>query len=257
MPTRATCWPARCCSPAATIPRSRSGTASASPPWARCGSWACGMRPSPPSAASWPSTRGCAWTSTITGARGSAWRRAVFFHALEMRPVVTAPGTVDLEIDVLERRGFGGVPYLVGRGIADLTREKVRLRYANLGPRDHRRRRVQVGGDPALPADSRWTRSARSASRACVSIDGMGARPTYDLEDGSGPFRLRTHGGGVRGRVVSPAARWPRPACASVTAPGTSRDRTRRMGRSSASSSASTTPSGPADATTSRDRSGP
>src|SRR5687767_13812772 len=55
------------------------------------------------------------------------------FHAIEMRPVVTAPGTVDLEVDVLERHGFGAVPELVGRGVANLTRKKVRLQYANLG----------------------------------------------------------------------------------------------------------------------------
>ena len=153
-----------------------------------------------------------------------------FFDALEMRPVVTAPGAVDLEIDVLERHGFGGLPELVGRGVADLTREKVRLRYANLGPRDHRRRRVQVGGDPALPRiHAGRVPSARLPGHALDRRPGGRVRPTTSRtaagRSGCGPAA-----GECAGAWSSPAARWPRPACASATAPGTPRGRTRRTG---------------------------
>ncbi len=124
-----------------------------------------------------------------------------YFHGLEMRPVVTAPGAVDLEIDVLERHGFGGLPFLVGRGVADLTREKVRLRYANLSTG------ITVGGEYKWEATQPFLGFTLDAYRplgfpGMLSIDGLGAHPTYDLEDGSGPFRLRTRGGGARGRVV-------------------------------------------------------
>ena len=124
-----------------------------------------------------------------------------FFDGLEMRPVVTAPGAVDLEIDVLERHGFGSTPELAGRGIADLTRKKVRARYANLGGG------ISVGGEYKWEASQPFLAFTLDAFRplgfpGMLSIDGLRSHPTYDFEDGSGPFRLRTRGGGVRGRVV-------------------------------------------------------
>jgi len=125
-----------------------------------------------------------------------------FFDAVEMRPMVTGPGEVDLEIDVLERHGFGSIPELAGRGVADLTRKKVRLRYANLGGLG-----ISVGGEYKWEATQPFLGFTLDAFRplgfpGMLSIDGLRSRPSYDLEDGSGRFRLRTRGGGVRGRVV-------------------------------------------------------
>jgi hypothetical protein len=124
-----------------------------------------------------------------------------FFDAVEMRPVVTAPGKVDLEIAVLERHGFGPRPVLAGRAAADLARKKVRLRYANLGGG------ITVGGEYKWEATQPFLGFTLDAFRplgfpGMLSIEGLRARPTYDLDDGGGPFRLRTRGGGVRGRVV-------------------------------------------------------
>ena len=125
-----------------------------------------------------------------------------FFEAVEMRPIVTAPGRVDLEIDVLERHGFGSLPELAGRGVADLTRKKVRLRYANIGGPG-----ISVGGEYKWEATQPFLGFTLDAFRplgfpGMLSIDGLRSHPSYDLEDGSAGFRLRTRGGGVRGRMV-------------------------------------------------------
>jgi hypothetical protein len=124
-----------------------------------------------------------------------------FFDAVEMRPIVTAPGRVDLQIDVLERHGFGSLAELAARGAVDLSRKKVRLQYGNLVPG------ISVGGEYKWEATQPFLGFALDAFRplgfpGMVSIDGLRSRPSYDLEDGSGRFRLRTRGGGVRGRVV-------------------------------------------------------
>jgi hypothetical protein len=124
-----------------------------------------------------------------------------FFDAVEMRPIVTAPGKVDLEIDVLERHGFGPIPELAGRAAVDLTRKKVRLRYANLGGG------ITLGGEYKWEATQPFVGFTLDAFRpfgfpGMLSIDGLRWRPSYDLEDGSGRFRMRARGGGVRGRVV-------------------------------------------------------
>jgi hypothetical protein len=124
-----------------------------------------------------------------------------FFVTVEMRPIVTSPGKVDLEIDVLERRGFGPIPELAARGAVDLTRKKVRLAYANLGAG------ITLGGEYKWEATQPFLGFTLDAFRplgfpGMLSIDGLRYRPTYDLEDGNGRFRLRTRGGGVRGRVV-------------------------------------------------------
>lgn len=123
------------------------------------------------------------------------------FDEVQMRPIVTAPGKVDLEIDVLERHGFGNISELAGRGAADLTRKKVRLRYANLGGG------ITLGGEYKWEATQPFLGFTLDAFRplgfpGMLSIDGLRSRPSYDLEDGNGGFRLRTRGGGVRGRVV-------------------------------------------------------
>lgn len=124
-----------------------------------------------------------------------------FFDALELRPVVAGPGAVDLELDVLERHGFGPLPQLAGRGIADLTRRKVRLRYANLGGW------LSIGGEYKWEATQPFLGFTLDAFRplgfpGMISIDGLRSRPSYDLEEGGGRFRLRTRGAGARARVV-------------------------------------------------------
>ena len=124
-----------------------------------------------------------------------------FFDTVEMRPVVTGPGKIDLEIAVLERHGFGNMRQLAVRGAVDLTRRKVRLRYVNLG------NRFTVGGEYKWEASQPFLGGTVDVFRplgfpGMVSIEGLRSRPSYDFEDGTGPFRLRTIGGGVRGRVV-------------------------------------------------------
>jgi hypothetical protein len=116
-------------------------------------------------------------------------------------PVGTAPGTVDLEVDVVERHGFGSVPELVGRGIADLFGKEVKLRYANLG------HGISLGGKYKWESTQPFLGGRLDAFRplgfpGMVSIEGLRWRPSFDLEDGAGRFRMRSVGGGVRGRVV-------------------------------------------------------
>jgi hypothetical protein len=124
-----------------------------------------------------------------------------FFDFFEMRPVVTGPGRVDLEVDVLERHGFRSLPELAVRGAADLTRKKVRLEYANLAGS------ISLGGEFKWEDTQPLVGFTVDAFRpfgfpGMLSVEGLRSRPSYDLEDGSGRFRLRTRGGGVRGRFV-------------------------------------------------------
>ncbi len=123
------------------------------------------------------------------------------FETVEMRPIVTGPGVVDLELAVLERHGFGSIPQTAARGIVDLTRKKVRLEYANVIDG------ISVGGEYKWEATQPFLRATVDAFRplkfpGMVSVDALRARPSYDLDDGRGRFRLRTRGGGVRARVV-------------------------------------------------------
>jgi hypothetical protein len=124
-----------------------------------------------------------------------------FFDSVEMRPVVTTPGKVDLEIAVLERHGFGSIPELAVRGAVDLTRRKVRLRYVNLAGG------ITLGGEYKWEATQPFLGFTVDAFRpfgfpGMVSIEGLRSRPSYDFEEGAGPFRVQTKGGGLRGRVV-------------------------------------------------------
>ena len=122
-----------------------------------------------------------------------------FFDSVEMRPLVTAPGKVDLEVAVLERHGFGSIPELAVRGAVDLTRRKVRLRYVNL------RGGITLGGEYKWEETQPFIGFTVDAFRplgfpGMVSLEGLRSRPSYDF--GEGPFRMRAKGGGVRGRVV-------------------------------------------------------
>ena len=124
------------------------------------------------------------------------------FEHVVLRPAVTAPGRVDLEIDVLERHGFGPTAEVIGRGVVDLTRRKVRLRYANVAGEG-----ITVDGEYKWEATQPLATLGVSMRRplgfpGTVHVDGLRARPTYDLEDGAGRFRLRTKGGGIRARAA-------------------------------------------------------
>lgn len=124
------------------------------------------------------------------------------FDVVELRPIVTGPGRVDLEVDVLERHGFGSMPEFVGRAAVDLARKKIRLRYVNIGGEG-----LTVGGQYKWEATQPFLGFTLQALRplgfpGTIQVEGLRARPQYDLEDGAGPFRLRTRGGGIRARVV-------------------------------------------------------
>jgi hypothetical protein len=125
------------------------------------------------------------------------------FSTVTLRPLVTSPGAVDLEIALIERHGFGPLPEVVGRGISDLIfRQRVRLRYANLG-----------GEGISIGAEYKWEDTQPFAGMTVdllrplgfpgtVRFEGLRTRPLYDLEDGSAAFRMTAHGGGIRLRSV-------------------------------------------------------
>ena len=124
------------------------------------------------------------------------------FAAVLLRPAVHTAGTVDLEVALLEQHGFGSIPELVGRGIVDVLREKVRVRYANL-----------FGEGLTVGAEYTWedTQPFLGANLALlrplgfpgtVRLDGFRWRPLYDFDDEAGPVRLRVRGAGINTRSV-------------------------------------------------------
>ena len=125
------------------------------------------------------------------------------FSTVTLRPLVTSPGAVDLEVALLERHGFGPIPELVGRGVSDLIfRQRVRLRYANLG-----------GEGISIGAEYKWQDTQPFAGLTVdllrplgfpgtVRLEGLRTKPLYDLEDGTGAFRMTSRGGGIRFRSV-------------------------------------------------------
>ena len=129
------------------------------------------------------------------------------FSTVTLRPLVASPGVVDLEIALIERHGFGPLPEVVGRGVSDLVfRQRVRLRYANVGGEG-----ISIGGE------YRWEDTQPFAGMTVdllrplgfpgtVHLEGLRTRPLYDLEDGTGAFRMTGHGGGVRVRSVIASA---------------------------------------------------
>jgi hypothetical protein len=124
------------------------------------------------------------------------------FEHVTLRPTVTEPGRADLDLDVLERHGFGPLPELAARGVVDLTRRKISLRYANIAGEP-----VTVGGEykwestqPSLGFTVALRRPL--GFPGTIHLDALRARPSYDLEDGGGRFRLRTRGGGLRARTA-------------------------------------------------------
>jgi hypothetical protein len=124
-----------------------------------------------------------------------------FFTLVDLRPVVTGPGTVDLEIATVELHGFGSIPETAVRAAVDLTRRKVRARYANVVDG------VTVSGEYKWESTQPFLGVEVAALRplhfpGMIFLDALAAHPTYDFDNALGPFRLRTHGGGVRGRVV-------------------------------------------------------
>ena len=83
-------------------------------------------------------------------------------------------GAVDLEVGVLERHGLGPLVRRRGRGVADLSREKVRLRYCEPGgagdrraAREYKWERTQPGSRARSPGRGRW------GSRRSSCVDGL------------------------------------------------------------------------------------
>jgi hypothetical protein len=130
------------------------------------------------------------------------------FDRVRLRTVPTqTPGEVTLEIDLVERHGFGPMPAFVGRAAGDLVRQKARLRYDNL-----------LGAGLSVSGEYKWERTqplmllALDAVRplglpANLHLEAQRGRPQYDFDgpQGEAPFTLRTRGGAAAlRRVISP-----------------------------------------------------
>jgi hypothetical protein len=116
------------------------------------------------------------------------------------------PDTVDLDVDVEERHGFGGWAAVGGRLAIDLVKQRLTTRYVNLAGRG-----VTLGGfyrwERTQPQTSFELDSVRPFGLGVsVHLGGLTGRPTYDVDDdGQDISTLRTRGGdfGLR-RVVGP-----------------------------------------------------
>jgi tetratricopeptide (TPR) repeat protein len=124
------------------------------------------------------------------------------FSRIELRPLPKQPGHVDLEVDLAERHGFGGLVEIATRGAVNAIRKKVVVRYFDLGGEG-----INLGLDykwqttqPHLKGSVEWPRPF--GLPANLRVEALRARPSYDL---GGPFTLRTRGGDVSlRRVVGP-----------------------------------------------------
>jgi hypothetical protein len=128
------------------------------------------------------------------------------FESITWRAYETAPGQAVLDVELDERHGFGNLWNLLGRGVADALRKKVRVRYSNL-----------AGRGVNLVAEHKWERTQPSVFLSAHAVRPFGlpanveivarrGRPQYDLEDdGQDLFTLRTRGLEVLARrVVAP-----------------------------------------------------
>jgi hypothetical protein len=129
------------------------------------------------------------------------------FDRVQLRPLPMQAGEVMLEVDVVERHGFGVLPEVVIRGVVDLARKRVRAHYDNL-----------MGSGLRLSGEYRWERTQPTVALgldmprpfglpANLHLEARRSRPMYDLDDlGEGSaFTLRTRGldASLR-RVISP-----------------------------------------------------
>jgi hypothetical protein len=125
------------------------------------------------------------------------------FGGVDVSATAAGPGRADLVVALTERHGFGVPVELIGRAVVDLSKGRITARYANV-----------AGVGLTLGGWYRWERTQPSAGLrldavdpfglgANLSLEALGARPTYDLDDGLDPFTLRTRGAdlGLR-RVV-------------------------------------------------------
>jgi hypothetical protein len=129
------------------------------------------------------------------------------FESVRLRALPVQEGEVMLEVDLLERHGFGLLPEVVIRGAVDLARKRVRAHYDNL-----------MGSGLRLSGEYRWERTQPTVALglemprpfglpANVHLEARRSRPMYDLDDlgDASAFTLRTSGldASLR-RVVSP-----------------------------------------------------
>ena len=123
---------------------------------------------------------------------------------VRVRPVGT--DLVDVEVDLADRHGLGGLGEVGGRLAVDLAKSRITTRYANIAGRG-----VTAG------VFYRWQRTQPQLGFELDAVRPFGigvnvhagaltGRPTYDLDDdGRDPFTLRTRGADFRlRRVVGP-----------------------------------------------------
>jgi tetratricopeptide (TPR) repeat protein len=124
------------------------------------------------------------------------------FNRIALRPLPRDLGHVDLEVDLAERHGFGDREQLAIESAVNVVRKKIVLRYFNLAGAG-----INLGVDykwqqtqPRLEGEVEWPRPF--GLPANLRVEGLGARPTYDLGE---TFTMRTRGAGVSlRRVVGP-----------------------------------------------------
>jgi tetratricopeptide (TPR) repeat protein len=125
------------------------------------------------------------------------------FDRIALRPIPKGAGRADLEVDLVERHGFGDLLQVGVSSAVYAVRKKVVLRYFNLAGEgvnlalDYKWENTQ----PHLRGSVEWPRPF--GLPASLRVEGLRARPTYDLGE---VFTMRTHGVDVGlKRVAGPA----------------------------------------------------
>lgn len=125
------------------------------------------------------------------------------FDRVALRPLAAPGGRVDVDVALAERHGLGPPAAVGARAAADLLREQVRLRYANV-----------AGAGITVSAGYKWERTQPHLDLRFSFVRPFGlpahldlgvrrARPMYDPEDdGRQIFTLRSKGGDARLRGV-------------------------------------------------------
>ena len=125
------------------------------------------------------------------------------FSRVDIRVLPVGTDLVDVEVELAERHGLGGLAEVGGRLAADLVKSRITTRYANVAGRG-----VTAG------IFYRWQRTQPQLGFELDSVRPFGlgvnvragaitGRPTYDLDDdGQDPFLLRSRGADFRLRRV-------------------------------------------------------
>jgi predicted double-glycine peptidase len=124
------------------------------------------------------------------------------FNRIALRPLPRELGHVDLEVDLVDRHGFGDRAQLAIQTAVNAIRKKVVLRYFNLAGAG-----INLGVDykwqqtqPHLAASLEWPRPF--GLPANLHVNALGVRPMYDLGE---TFTMRARGADVLlRRVVGP-----------------------------------------------------